>query len=223
MGVCLPGHPGVPVGRRLPPALRLHRQGRQCAHIRPPPNTPPALAAPLPPCRSLRRCSSRRTAPTTPARWGLGWAGLVAGWRGAAATGGCHLRALSRGPPGERLRQLLPRLLCQHGCQRRRALPAARHTQLFAPARNTLPPQVLTAVIKKAQLPGDNIDNRDSFANVKASAAFRCVLGVGLRQPAAPGCPGCPGGTRFGLVARPGMCLAFNNFSFVCPSPLQDG
>lgn len=33
--------------------------------------------------------------------------------------------------------------------------------------------QVLTAVIKRAQLPGDNIDNRDSFANVKASAAFR--------------------------------------------------
>ena len=33
--------------------------------------------------------------------------------------------------------------------------------------------QVLTAVIKRAQLPGDNIDNYDSFANVKASAAFR--------------------------------------------------
>jgi hypothetical protein len=32
--------------------------------------------------------------------------------------------------------------------------------------------QVLTAVIKAAQL-GDNIDNRDSGANVKASAAFR--------------------------------------------------
>jgi hypothetical protein len=31
---------------------------------------------------------------------------------------------------------------------------------------------VLTAVIKAAQL-GDNIDNRDSGANVKASAAFR--------------------------------------------------
>lgn len=34
-------------------------------------------------------------------------------------------------------------------------------------------PQVLTAIIKKAQLPGDNISNMDSGANVKASAAFR--------------------------------------------------
>jgi len=38
---------------------------------------------------------------------------------------------------------------------------------------NILAAQVLTAVIKRAQLPGDDIDNRDSFANVKASAAFR--------------------------------------------------
>lgn len=44
---------------------------------------------------------------------------------------------------------------------------------------SVISPQVLTAVIKKAQLPGGVIDSRDSFANVKASAAFRCVCLLG--------------------------------------------
>jgi predicted membrane chloride channel (bestrophin family) len=69
----------------------------------------------------------------------------------------CHLR------PGEDLRAELEGKL----------KPEELEALLSSAHRPNYTCQVLTAVIKRAQLPGDDIDNRDSFANVKASAAFR--------------------------------------------------
>ncbi|KAI7836516.1 hypothetical protein COHA_009617 [Chlorella ohadii] len=69
----------------------------------------------------------------------------------------CHLR------PGEDLRAELEGKL----------KPEELDALLKSAHRPNYTCQVLTAVIKRAQLPGDDIDNRDSFANVKASAAFR--------------------------------------------------
>lgn len=139
-----------------------------CLHPSPPQLTLPWPA--LPRCRSWRPCSSRRTALTTPARWVLGRGRWQA--RGALlARGGYCLhrplqsQGLQDSPAGPVATPAAP----APGCW------AQQHPPTLPPPPPP-PPQVLTAVIKRAQLPGDNIDNRDSFANVKASAAFRWVL-----------------------------------------------
>jgi predicted membrane chloride channel (bestrophin family) len=69
----------------------------------------------------------------------------------------CHLRA------GEDLEKELTGKL----------LPAELSALLASAHRPNYCMQVMTAVIRAAQLPGGQVDHRDSTANVKASAAFR--------------------------------------------------
>lgn len=64
-------------------------------------------------------------------------------------------------------------LPCMHNTLSMHTTPATAPPLIPTPDPPWPAAQVLTAVIKRAQLPGDNIDNYDSFANVKASAAFR--------------------------------------------------
>ena len=52
--------------------------------------------------------------------------------------------------------------------------PGTDQTEVLNRApRQPPPPQVLTAILDTAKLPGRDVDPRDSFANVKASALVR--------------------------------------------------